>query len=40
MIPKTSKSISTHVRDAVVRVADMGYAPRRPALALLMNRFD
>jgi hypothetical protein len=32
--------ISTHVQDAVVRVADMGYARRDRRFALLMNRFD
>lgn len=32
--------ISTHVQDAVVRVADMGYARGDRRFALLMNRFD
>ena len=32
--------ISAHVQDAVVRVADMGYARRDRRFALLMNRFD
>lgn len=32
--------ISAHVQDAVVRVADMGYARRDHRFALLMNRFD
>ncbi|MCS6759148.1 MAG: DUF2948 family protein [Candidatus Devosia euplotis] len=32
--------ISTHVQDAIVRVADMGYARADRRFALLMNRFD
>ncbi len=32
--------ISAHVQDAVVRVADMGYARADRRFALLMNRFD
>jgi hypothetical protein len=32
--------ISAHVQDAVVRVADMGYARGDRRFALLMNRFD
>lgn len=32
--------ISAHVQDAVLRVADMGYARRDRRFALLMNRFD
>lgn len=32
--------ISAHVQDAVVRVADMGYARADHRFALLMNRFD
>lgn len=32
--------ISAHVQDAVVRVADMGYARGDHRFALLMNRFD
>lgn len=32
--------ISTHVQDAIVRVADMGYARGDRRFALLMNRFD
>src|SRR4051794_36270928 len=32
--------ISTHAQDAVVRVADMGYARGDRRFALLMNRFD
>ncbi|SEQ51957.1 Protein of unknown function [Devosia sp. YR412] len=32
--------LSTHVQDAVVRVADMGYARGDRRFALLMNRFD
>lgn len=32
--------ISTHVQDAVIRVADMGYARKDRRFALLMNRFD
>jgi hypothetical protein len=32
--------ISAHVQDAIVRVADMGYARRDRRFALLMNRFD
>lgn len=32
--------ISAHVQDAVVRVADMGYARGDRRFALLMNRYD
>ena len=32
--------VSAHVQDAVIRVADMGYAKRDQRFALLMNRFD
>ena len=32
--------LSAHVQDAVVRVADMGYARADRRFALLMNRFD
>lgn len=32
--------LSAHVQDAVVRVADMGYARGDRRFALLMNRFD
>jgi hypothetical protein len=32
--------ISAHVQDAIVRVADMGYARGDRRFALLMNRFD
>ena len=32
--------VSAHVQDAVVRVADMGYARGDRRFALLMNRFD
>jgi hypothetical protein len=32
--------ISTHVQDAVVRVADMGYARRDQRFAMLINRYD
>src|SRR5690606_7940044 len=32
--------VSAHVQDAVVRVADMGYARADKRFALLMNRFD
>lgn len=32
--------ISAHVQDAVIRVADMGYARGDQRFALLMNRFD
>lgn len=32
--------VSAHVQDAVIRVADMGYAKRDKRFALLMNRFD
>ena len=32
--------ISAHVQDAVIRVADMGFARRDQRFALLMNRFD
>lgn len=32
--------ISTHVQDAVIRVADMGYARADRRFAVLMNRFD
>ena len=32
--------VSAHVQDAVVRVADMGYARADRRFALLMNRFD
>jgi hypothetical protein len=32
--------ISAHVQDAVLRVADMGYARGDRRFALLMNRFD
>jgi Protein of unknown function (DUF2948). len=32
--------ISAHLQDAIVRVADMGYARRDRRFALLMNRFD
>lgn len=32
--------ISAHVQDAIVRVADMGYARADRRFALLMNRFD
>lgn len=32
--------ISAHVQDAVIRVADMGYARGDRRFALLMNRFD
>ena len=32
--------ISAHVQDAVLRVADMGYARADRRFALLMNRFD
>jgi hypothetical protein len=32
--------ISAHVQDAVVRVADMGFARADQRFALLMNRFD
>lgn len=32
--------ISAHVQDAVIRVADMGYAKADRRFALLMNRFD
>jgi len=32
--------VSAHVQDAVIRVADMGYARGDKRFALLMNRFD
>lgn len=32
--------VSAHAQDAIVRVADMGYARRDRRFALLMNRFD
>ncbi|WIY53121.1 DUF2948 family protein [Devosia sp. YIM 151766] len=32
--------VSAHVQDAVIRVADMGYARGDRRFALLMNRFD
>lgn len=32
--------VSAHVQDAVLRVADMGYARADRRFALLMNRFD
>ncbi|WP_297112904.1 DUF2948 family protein [uncultured Devosia sp.] len=32
--------ISAHLQDAVIRVADMGFARRDRRFALLMNRFD
>ncbi len=32
--------VSAHVQDAVIRVADMGYARADRRFALLMNRFD
>lgn len=32
--------VSAHVQDAVIRVADMGYAKGDRRFALLMNRFD
>ncbi len=32
--------VSAHAQDAVIRVADMGYARRDQRFALLMNRFD
>lgn len=32
--------VSAHVQDAVIRVADMGYAKGDKRFALLMNRFD
>lgn len=32
--------ISAHLQDAVIRVADMGFARRDKRFALLMNRFD
>ena len=32
--------VSAHVQDAIIRVADMGYARRDKRFALLMNRFD
>jgi len=38
--PEDLQVISAHVQDAVVRVADMGYARADHRFALLMNRFD
>jgi len=38
--PEDLQVISAHVQDAVVRVADMGYARADRRFALLMNRFD
>lgn len=38
--PEDLEVISAHVQDAVVRVADMGYARADRRFALLMNRFD
>ena len=38
--PEDLEVISAHVQDAIVRVADMGYARRDRRFALLMNRFD
>lgn len=32
--------VSAHLQDAVVKLCDMGFLPRRQRFALLLNRFD
>ncbi len=32
--------LSTHLQDAVVKVADIGFVPKAQRFALLLNRFD